>query len=77
MIETVLKYADLADIRILFGLFGKRDIKLVWEAVLKPDVRFKKLNYFLARIFFNLDVEADDFSEVKNARAEKLRLLAG
>jgi REP element-mobilizing transposase RayT len=77
LIETVLKYADLADIRRLFNLFGKRDIKLVWETVLKPDVRFKKLNYFLARIFFNLNVEADDFSGVKYARAEKLRLLAG
>ena len=77
LIETVLKYADLDDIRRLFNLFGKRDIKSVWETVVKTDVRFKKLNYFLARIFFNLDVEADDFSEVKNDRAEKLRLLAG
>ena len=77
LIDTVLKYSDLADIHALFALFGKREIMRIWQSGLKHDARFKKLNYFIARNFFQLNVEAEDFAEVQSVRAEKLRLLAG
>ena len=75
-IEYLLKYADFDDIVVGFNLFGKRQMKKVWEESLKSDKRFIKLNLMLARVFFGMDVESDYFKEVKNARFEKLRLLA-
>ena len=72
-----MKYADLDDIKTVLDSFGIRKVRKVWEVHLKNDKRFRRLNYFLARIFFNIDVEAVDFAEVENARGEKLRLLAG
>lgn len=77
LIETVLKYSDIDDIRLLLQLFGKKKIRQVWEERLANDPHFKKLNYFLARILFKLDVEAETFAEITQSRAEKLRLLAG
>lgn len=77
LIETILKYGDLADIHALFDLFGKREIMRIWQDRLKHDARFKKLNYFIARTFLKMNVEAGDFSEVHSVRAEKLHLLAG
>lgn len=76
LIETVLKFADIAEILQLFQLFGKRDVFSVWKENVRDDARFKKLNYFLARVFFNMNVEADQFNGGPSARAEKLRLLA-
>ncbi len=76
LIETVLKYGDLEPLRQLFALFGKRDIKRIWEFRVKTDLRYKKLNYFLARIYFNLDIEASDLLEGNDARARTLRMLA-
>ena len=77
LIETILKYGDLVDIHTLFALFGKREIMRIWQDRMKPDTRFKKLNYFIARTFLKMNVEAGDFTEVPSVRAEKLRLLAG
>ncbi len=77
LIETVLKYADMDEIKLLFSLFGKRRVKHVWTGRIMNDSRFKKLNYFLARIFFDINAEAEDFERVTHDRANKLRLLAG
>lgn len=77
LIETVLKYADLDDLQMLFKLFGKRKIKAVWEKCMKSDMRFKKVNYFIARMFFDMKLEAEDFHEGRYARTDTLRLLAG
>lgn len=77
MIETILKYADIDDIKEVLKLYGKRVVVAVWNERIRTDIRFKKLNYFLARVFFDMDVEADQFNEVSYARADKLRLLAG
>jgi len=77
LIETVLKYADMEDIQGIFTLFGKRRVREVWEKQVKTDSRFLKLNYFLARVFFGLNTEAADLKGLTNARADKLRLLAG
>jgi len=75
-IEHLLKYGDFDDIVLGFKLFGKRVMKEVWEERLKSDKRFIKLNLMLARVFFGMDVESEYFKGVKNARLEKLRLLA-
>ncbi len=75
-IEHLLKYGDFDDIVLGFKLFGKRAMKKVWEEKLKSDKRFIKLNLMLARVFFGMDIESDYFKEVKNARLEKLKLLA-
>jgi len=76
LIEYVLKYADFDDIKLCLMLFGKRKVKTIWEEKLKSDRSFIKINLMLARVFFGMDVEAEYFKEVKNARFEKLKLLA-
>lgn len=77
LIDTVLKYADISEINTVIDIFGIREVYKVWDTCMKNDIRFKRLNYFIARVFFKLDMEADDFVEVKSIRGEKLRLLAG
>ena len=76
LIEQVLKYGDLDDLAELVSLYGKTKTFEVWEATLKDDSRFLKLNLFLARVFFGLDVEADYFKGGMHAREKKLRFLA-
>ncbi len=76
LIETALKYTDLDDIKTVIDSFGIKRVRKVWEDYLKNDSRFKRLNYFLARIFFNLDVEASDFAGTNKTRGDTLRLLA-
>lgn len=76
LVEYVLKYADFDDIKLCLELFGKRVVRSVWEKKLKSDRSFIKTNLMIARVFFGMDVESDYFKGVKNARLEKLRLLA-
>ncbi len=76
LIEYLLKYADFDDIKLCLELFGKREVKRIWEEKLKSDRSFMKMNLMLARVFFGMDVESEYFKEVKNARFEKLKLLA-
>ena len=76
LIEYLYKYADFDDISLGFRLFGKRVMKRVWEERLKSDTRFKKLNFMIARVFLGMDIEAGYFKDVKNARFEKLKMLA-
>ncbi|MCK4277674.1 MAG: transposase [Desulfurellaceae bacterium] len=76
LIEYTLKYGDFDDVKVAFAIFGKKRLKKVWKSKIISDKRFKKLNYFLARMFFDMKVEADYFEGLKNERFEKLRLLA-
>lgn len=76
LMEYVLKYADFDDIELCFELFGKRAVKSVWEEKLKSDRGFIKTNLMIARVFLGMNVESDYFKGVKNARLEKLKLLA-
>jgi len=76
LIEYVLKYADFDEIELCFNLFGKRAVKSVWEEKLGSDRGFIKTNLMIARVFLGMDVESDYFKGVKNARLEKLKLLA-
>jgi len=75
LIELVLKYGDLDDISELVSLYGKTKTFEVWEAALKDDSRFLKLNLFLARVFFGLDVEADYFKGGMHAREKNFAFL--
>ncbi len=74
--ETVLKYADLDEIQILIALYGRQAVERIWRQTIKTDARFKRLNYFLARVYFDMDVEAIDFEGVEYARLAKFRQLA-
>jgi len=76
IIENILKYGDFVDLKQLFILYGKRVVKKIWNEKLITDTHFIKLNYFLARIFFKMDVEADFFKGGMSAREQKLRMLA-
>lgn len=76
LVEYLLKYGDFDDIKLGFELFGKRYMKKIWEEKLTSDKSFIKTNLMLARIFFGMDVESDYFKGVKNARLEKLKMLA-
>lgn len=74
-IEYLLKYGEFDDIRLGFELFGKRMMKKIWQARVAGDQRFIRLNVMLARVFFDMDVNADYFSRMKNERFEKLKAL--
>ena len=75
-IEYLLKYGEFEDIKEAFRLFDEQEIKKIWQKSMASDKRFIKLNLMLARLFFNMDVESDYFKEMKNARFEKLKMLA-
>lgn len=75
-IEYLLKYGDFNDIVVGFKLFGKRMVKRVWQSSLVGNRQFVKLNVMLAKVFFDMDVDSGYFSNIKNERYEKLRVLA-
>ena len=76
IVEHILKYGDFDDIVELLALYGKKFVFRVWEKELRNDLRFKKLNLFLARVFFGMNVESDYFAGGMSEREKKLRLLA-
>ena len=75
-VEYLLKYGDFYDIVLGMKLFGKRVMKKIWEEKVMRDQQFIKTNLMLARVFFNMNVESNYFKKMKNARFEKLKLLA-
>ena len=74
--ETVLKYGDVSDIKGLFSSFDKNYLKEVWVKRLIFDDRFKKLNFYLAKIFFDIDLERLKQERKADDRGNKLRMLA-
>jgi len=74
--ETLLKYAKFDDLKVALDIFGRNFMKQVWLDKLVDDKRLIRLNLFLARVMFSMDVESSYFKEVKSGRGEKLRLLA-
>ncbi|MFW6101352.1 MAG: hypothetical protein ACOC90_08190 [Bacteroidota bacterium] len=74
--ETVLKYGDVEDIRVLLDCRGQDEIREIWIKRLLFDNRFKKLNFYLAEIFFEIDIERLKKERSNDDRANKLRLLA-
>ncbi len=76
LIENILKYGDFDDLKKLFSLYDKKVIKKNWKEKLVKDIHFNKVNYFLARIFFGMDVEADYFKGGMSDRERKFRMFA-
>lgn len=76
LVETVLKYGDVADIKVLFSCYDKNFLKEVWIKHLVFDDRFKKLNFYLAKIFFDTDLEQLKQERKGDDRGNKLRMLA-
>lgn len=74
--EALLKYTDFDDLIIAFDIFGLKTMKRVWLNELVPDKRFIRLNIFIARVFFSMEIESNYFEEIKSVRSEKLRFLA-
>ena len=75
--EVVLKYGDFQDLKLGLELFGLKNMKRVWLNKLVDDKRFIRLNLFIARVLFSMNVESDYFENKQSTRYEKLRLLAG
>ncbi|MBA2880645.1 hypothetical protein HNR65_000963 [Desulfosalsimonas propionicica] len=76
LVETVVKYGDVDDIKLPFNHYNEADLKEIWLRRLVPDERFKKLNFYLARIFFNTDLDRFKQGIKGYDRAAKLRMLA-
>jgi len=76
LIETILKYGDFVDLKKIFLIYNNNMIRRVWEEKLIKDTHFRKVNYFLARIFFTMNVEADYFKGGISDRGKKIRMLA-
>jgi len=75
-LEYLLKYGDFDDLVWAFRLYPKDSIQAVWEERMVNDESFIKTNVMLARLFFGMNVDGEYFKGRKNARFEKLRLLA-
>ncbi|MCS7028108.1 MAG: hypothetical protein NZ519_05025 [Bacteroidia bacterium] len=54
LIETALRWGDVEEISALFRIFPKTLVRKVWQEKLIPDIRLQAHNYYLARIFFNI-----------------------
>lgn len=74
--ETVLKYGDVEDIKLLFTCYDETYLREVWVQRLLFDNRFKKLNFYLAKIFFDVDLELLKQERKDDDRRNKLRMLA-
>lgn len=76
LVETVLKYGDVEDIKVLFKCYNEIYLREVWIKRLVFDDRFRKLNFYLAKIFFNMDLEQIKQERRGDDRGNKLRMLA-
>ena len=54
VIEQILKYGDVSEIKELIKEFGSDICLRVWQNKIIPDLRFSRLNYFLARFIFKI-----------------------
>lgn len=54
MIEEGLRWADVEELLMIFRLFPRPQIRAIWREKLIPDTRLYPHNYYLARIFFNI-----------------------
>lgn len=78
IIEHALLYADVEELQQLFTLFDNQVIESVWREKLLFQARYKKLNTYLAKFFFNIS-NAEEFVNqhlIEYPRLERFRLLA-
>lgn len=78
LIEHALVYGDVPDIENAFVLFGKPAVEAAWRAHVLPDARFRKLNNYLARIYFGIKNPAPllDQAIAHETRLARLQRLA-
>lgn len=77
-IEHVLIYADVDEIKDLFKIYDKKEIIRIWNERIIPDERFRRLNYYLSRYFFDIDNFETYLRENSkiNSRYEKLKRIS-
>jgi len=75
LIEHILIYSDVDVIKALFAVFDDERIRLIWEQRIVPDMRYKRLNVYLGRIFLNIEEIGAFINEKKAAhsRYEKFK----
>ncbi|MCL4448152.1 MAG: hypothetical protein M1483_01640 [Actinobacteria bacterium] len=56
LIEKILAYGDIDALILLFKTYPYNILYKVWERELIPDGRFEPANYFLAKFFFNTNI---------------------
>ncbi len=76
LVETVLKYGDVEDIERLFSCYDYADILDAWAKRVLFDKRFDKLNFYLSKIFFDIDLNQIKQKKAAYDRTNKLRMLA-
>ena len=76
MIETILKYGDVYELELLFGTYQYDQIFQTWVKEVAFDERFKKLNFYLSKIYFDVDLKEITMTYKKETRLERLKLLA-
>ncbi len=77
LIENTLIHGDVKEIVMLFDLFTKDTIVEVWKNKLLFEDRYNKLNYYLAKIFFDIEDVMSFKNKNTNSRYERLKQLAG
>ncbi len=76
VMEQTLRWGDVDDLILLFSLFDKEKIFDVWVKHLLPDERLYAHNYYLARIFFDIEDDVEEFIKykaLKNNRYERIK----
>lgn len=70
IIEHTLRYMDIEEVLLLFKIFPKNKIRKIWQQKLIPDSRIRRLNYYLAIMFFNIRKPSEylDFYTKKYSR---------
>lgn len=75
IIEHTLIYADTPQIQTLFEIYDPKKIKKIWKKNILPNLRYRKLNYFLARFFFNYANPYSILNKHHETRLEKFQRL--
>lgn len=74
-IEFAMKFGDFEDLVFLFTEYENKLLHKIWEEKLYSDIRFRKLTYFIGRIFLNLNAKSIKIGKMKYGRIKKLQML--
>ena len=80
IIEHILLYGDVPQLRLLFRTIALERIEKVWEQHLLPQPNLRKTNYYLAKFYFNKQKNIfkyiDHFINHETRRDKLQRLIA-